>query len=106
MTSGVLQVGRNSRIQGEQAFEEHKKTGWISMLSPCKRIFTKYKLLVVKMAKDNGHIENAKNDLLCDVETLPRFACILPCLETMQGISKFAQRWTPSFVISFLPYSL
>jgi hypothetical protein len=27
------------------------------MLSPCKRIFTKYKLLVVKMAKDSGHIE-------------------------------------------------
>jgi hypothetical protein len=57
MTSGVLQAGRNSRIQGEQAFEEHQKTGWISMLSPCKRIFTKYKLLVVKMAKDSGHIE-------------------------------------------------
>ncbi len=56
------------------------------------------------MAKDNGHIENAKNDyeLLCDVETLSRLACILPCLETMQGLSKFTQGWTPSSMISFL----
>ncbi len=61
------------------------------MLSPCERIFTKYKLIVVKMVKDSGHIENAKNDyeLLCDVETLPRLACILPCSEFMQGLSKF-----------------
>jgi hypothetical protein len=75
------------------------------MLSPCNRIFTKYKLLVVKMAKDSGHIENAKNDykLLCCGETLPGLACILPCLETMQGLSKFAQWWTPSSMISFLP---
>ncbi len=105
MTSRVLQVGRNSKIQGEQAFEEHQKTWWISMLSPCKRIFTKYKLLVVKMAKDSGHIENAKNGykLLCDVETLLGLACILPCLETMQGLFKFTQGWTPSSMISFLP---
>jgi hypothetical protein len=101
MTSRVLQATQNSRIQGEQAFEEHHKTQWISMLSSCERIFTKHKLLVVKMAKDSGHTENAKNnyELLCDVETLLGSAYILPCLETMQGLSKFSQGWTPSFVI-------
>jgi hypothetical protein len=36
------------------------KTWWLSMLSPCKNFFTKYKLLVVKMVGDNDHIENAK----------------------------------------------
>jgi hypothetical protein len=75
------------------------------MLSSCKNFFTKCILMVVKMAKDSGHIENAKNDyeLLCDVETLPGLACILPCLETRQGLFKFAQGWRLSFMISFLP---
>jgi hypothetical protein len=47
------------------------KTQWISMLSSCRRIFAKCKLLVLKMAEDNGHFENAKTnyELLWDVET-------------------------------------
>jgi hypothetical protein len=47
------------------------KTQWISMLSPCKRVFAKYKLMVMKMAKDSGHFENAKTnyELIWDVET-------------------------------------
>jgi hypothetical protein len=55
------------------------KTQWISMLSPCKRIFAEYKLLVVKMHENNDHIENAKNnyELLCDVEMFLGLACIL-----------------------------
>jgi hypothetical protein len=45
------------------------------------------------MAGDNDHIENAKNnyELLHDVEMLLGLACILPYLETMQRLSKFAQ---------------
>jgi hypothetical protein len=45
------------------------KTQWISMLSLYKRIFAKYKFLVVKMVEDNDHIEDAKSsyELLCDV---------------------------------------
>jgi len=38
------------------------KTQWISMLLACKRIFAKYKLLMVKMVEDDDHIENAKNN--------------------------------------------
>jgi hypothetical protein len=32
------------------------------MLLACKRIFAKYKLLMVKMVEDDDHIENAKNN--------------------------------------------
>jgi hypothetical protein len=47
------------------------KTQWISMLSPCKRGFAKYKHLVMKMAEDSGHFENGKinYELLWDAET-------------------------------------
>jgi hypothetical protein len=53
------------------------KTQWILVL-PCKRIFFKYKLLVVKMVENNGHIENANAnyELLCDIEMLLGLACI------------------------------
>jgi hypothetical protein len=73
------------------------------MLSLCKRVFVKYKLLVVKTAKNIDHIENAKNNykLLCYVEMLLGLACILPCLETME--SKSHKGGTPSSMISFLP---
>ncbi len=52
-------------------FLKNIKTQWISMLSSCRRVFAKYKLLVMKMAEDNGHFENAKTnyELLWDVET-------------------------------------
>ncbi len=48
---------------------------------------------MVKMVENNGHIEDAKAnyELLCDIEILLGLACILPCLETMQGLSKFAK---------------
>jgi hypothetical protein len=71
------------------------------MLSPCKRIFVKYKFLVVKMARDIDHIENVKSNykLLCYVEMLLGLACILPCLEIME--SKFAQGWD-TFIYDFI----
>jgi len=45
------------------------------------------------MVENNGHIEDAKAnyELLCDIEMLLGLACILPCLKTMQGLSKFAK---------------
>ncbi len=62
------------------------KTWQISMLSSCKIFFAKYKILVVKMAEDSDHIENAKSsyELPCGVEMLLGLACILPYLETIQ----------------------
>jgi hypothetical protein len=90
-----LEFGKLAKILDSKGNKLLKniKTWWISMLSPCKRIFAKYKLLVVNMAKDSDHIENEKSNfnLLCDVETLQGLAYILPCLETMQRLFKFAQ---------------
>lgn len=50
---------------------------------------------MVKTVKNNNHVENAKStyELLCDVETSLGFACVLPCLETMQRLSELAQGW-------------
>ncbi len=72
------------------------------MLLPYKRIFAKYKLLVVKMVENNDFIENVKNsyELMCDVEMLG-LACILPYLETMQRLFKFAQR-RDTFICDFI----
>jgi hypothetical protein len=55
------------------------------------------------MVEDSDHIENAKNNykLLCDVETFRGLACILLCLESMQRLSKFAQRWD-TFICDFI----
>jgi hypothetical protein len=41
------------------------------MLSLCKKVFAKYKILVMKIVENNGHFENAKTNyqLLWDVET-------------------------------------
>ncbi len=79
------------------------KTWWISKLSPCKIFFAEYNFLVVKMVEDSDHIENAKSnyELLCDVETFLRLACILLYLETMQGLFKFAQGWD-TFICDFI----
>jgi len=45
------------------------------------------------MVENNGHIEDVKGnyELLSDIEMLLGLACILPCLETRQKLSKFAQ---------------
>ncbi len=57
------------------------------------------------MVKNNGQIENAKAnyELLCDIEMLLGLACILPCLETMHKLSKFAQDRDTIIVTSFMP---
>jgi hypothetical protein len=94
-TKHDLEFGKLTKILDSKGNKLLKniKTRWISMLSPCKRIFTKYTLLVVKMVEGSDHIENEKNnfELLCDVETLRGLAYISPCLETMQRLLKFAQ---------------
>jgi hypothetical protein len=63
------------------------------MLSPSKCVLNKYKALIVKMAKDSSTIDIAKPNckLLCDVETFLGFTCVLPLLEAMQCLTKFAE---------------
>jgi hypothetical protein len=63
------------------------------MLSPSKRVLSEYKALVVKMVEDNVIVDTTKinYELMCDLETLLGLSCIIPLLELVQGLSKFAQ---------------
>jgi hypothetical protein len=69
------------------------KTRWISMLSPAKRVMAEYKILLVKMTLDNPTNQQGmlNYEHLCDIHILLRLACILPLLESMHVLIKFAQ---------------
>jgi hypothetical protein len=69
------------------------KTKWISMLSLAKRVMAKYKTLLVKMALDSLTYQQAKLNYenLCDLQVLLGLACILPLLEFVHSLIKFAQ---------------
>jgi hypothetical protein len=62
------------------------------MSSPLKRVLNEYQMLVVKMVEDNVSIAivKANYELLYDVETLLGLVCVLPLLELVQGLFKFA----------------
>jgi hypothetical protein len=55
------------------------------------------------MVENSDHIENTKTNykLPCGVEMLLGLACILPYLETIQRLSKFAQGWD-IFICDFI----
>jgi len=79
------------------------KAYWISMFSPLKQLLGEYKSLVVKMyidAPKNKTIQ--KNlDFLCDLELVLGPPCILPMLEAVHTLIKYAQRWDV-FICEFL----
>jgi hypothetical protein len=73
------------------------------MFAPSKQMFEKYKTLVVKMCDDatsNATI-NINYELLCDVETIMGLTCVLPMLEVVQSLSKFAQN-KDTFICDFV----
>jgi hypothetical protein len=72
---------------------KHVQTRWISLLEPLKRISAEYKTLIVKFAQDAPKESGAKKNLtlLLDVATLLALPCILPLLECIQSLIKFAQ---------------
>lgn len=69
------------------------KTRWISMLKPAKRILTQYPVLLYKMHLDAPTLKTAQTNLefLLDVQTLLGLACLMPMLEEMNRLIKFAQ---------------
>jgi hypothetical protein len=81
------------------------KTRWISLLDPLKRIMGEYKTLIVKMCEDAAVKEpemtvkqqaardSARRcfDMLCDVGTLLSLPYLLPLLESVNSLMKFAQ---------------
>jgi hypothetical protein len=62
------------------------------MLAPLKRVEKEYKTLIVKMAINNGFVEATRTNLvnLCDVGTILGLPCILPMLEFINTLMKFA----------------
>jgi hypothetical protein len=63
------------------------------MLSHAKRVFAKYKSLMLKMNDDLATIETSRPTLefLCDVEVVLGLMCIMPMLEVVyDDLIKFA----------------
>jgi len=62
------------------------------MLSPIERLKVGYKALLVKMVLDNHINQQAKQiyEHLCDLQILLGLAYILPLLESMHALIKFA----------------
>jgi hypothetical protein len=69
------------------------KTRWILLLEPVKHVLLKYKTLIVKMSNDTRKESKAAQNLssLCDVHTFLAFPCMIPLLESMKSLIKFAQ---------------
>jgi hypothetical protein len=63
------------------------------MLEPLKWVMVKYETLIMRMSKDNVSVVQARFnlDLLCDLHILG-FFCLLPLLEVMNALIKFAQK--------------
>lgn len=72
------------------------------MLVHSKWVFGEYKTLMVKINNTNASKPNARTnyEVLCDVKIIVGLACMLPMLEVIQSLGKFAQnKDTCSFVI-------
>jgi hypothetical protein len=79
------------------------KTHRISMFKPLKQLLMEYKSLVIKMYMDASKSKHVWNnlDLLCDLELVLGLPCILPMLEVVHTLIKYAQRWDV-FICEFL----
>jgi hypothetical protein len=80
------------------------KTRWINLLEPLRRVLAEYKTLVVKMCEDSAVKELAfipkkqasresarRNlDFLCDIGTLLALPCLMPLLDCVNSLMKFA----------------
>jgi uncharacterized membrane protein len=63
------------------------------MLEPLKRVMAKYKTLIMKMSQNNVSIAQARFNLnlLCGLHMLLGLFCLLPLLEVVHALIKFAQ---------------
>ncbi len=63
------------------------KIRWINMVAPSRVVLEEFKTLIVKMAQDYVFNEfvAVNYELLCDVETIMGFTCVIPMVE----LSKF-----------------
>ncbi len=79
------------------------KIHWISLLSPLKHVLAQYKSLVVKM-----HFEYEKRkyahdnfELFYDPYLILGLPCVMPILEVVYSLIKYAQHWDV-FIMNFL----
>jgi hypothetical protein len=72
---------------------KHCRTRWVGMLAPAKRILSKYRLLVAKMAANyNSHAPTCSlYYLLVDVKCLLSMAAIVHLFEKVESLMKFVQ---------------
>jgi hypothetical protein len=65
---------------------------WINTLALLKQVRKEYKPLIIKMAPNSGFAETMKVNLmnLCDVDTILCLPCVLPMLEHVNTLMKFA----------------
>jgi predicted glycosyltransferase involved in capsule biosynthesis len=63
------------------------------MFSLAKQILTKYKTIVIQIFNEQTSHDITKSslELFCDVEVFLGLTCIIPMLELVQSLSKFAQ---------------
>jgi hypothetical protein len=69
------------------------KTHWISMLSLLKCVLARYKSLVVKMHYDcvKSKYVHDNFELLCDLDLILGLPCVMPILEVVHSLIKYAQ---------------
>jgi len=63
------------------------------MVAPFRVVLEEFKTLIVKMAQDSVFNEFVamNSELLCDVETIMGFICVIPMVEFVQILSKYVQ---------------
>lgn len=73
---------------------ENVKTYWTNMISPTKWVMSMYMPLLAKMVEDNSFllIANVNYGFLCNVNLLIFLDFLLPMLETIHALIKFAQK--------------
>jgi hypothetical protein len=72
------------------------------MVVPSKVVFEEFKTILVKMAKDVVNEYVATNyEMLCDIEIVLGLTCLLPMLEVVQGLNKYAQN-KKTFICDFV----
>jgi hypothetical protein len=69
------------------------KTYWFSMLSPSKWVVAKYKTFIAKILRDQIEIKATRSNLqnLSNLEFIFGLHCILPLLELVHTLIKYAQ---------------
>jgi hypothetical protein len=87
-----IKLVEHMAIKGTKSFQNVKIRG-ILMLSLAKKIMTKYKMFLIKMALDNPtNIQVMLNyEHLCDLQIMFGLSCILSLLKFVHVFIKFAQ---------------